>query len=102
MKGLLIGLLTLGSTSIFAGTNGEIIQVPDSCYKAAKNKAVLYAGDKYNDIRAKTPFYAERYEKGIIVPVFISSPDLDNPARVNVPVRPLLNGSCDVGAAYGL
>ena len=102
MKRLLIGLLTLGSVSAFAGADGEIIQVPDSCYKAAKSEAFQYADSLYSNVHAKTPFYAESYKKGIIVPVFISSSDLDFSARVNVPVRPLLNGGCEVGKAYGL
>jgi hypothetical protein len=82
----------------------KIIQLSDRCYQDAKAAAAKYAGTKYNQMRAKTPYYAEYYGNGnrTIVPVFISSPELDYPARVNVPVRVLRNKDCDVGTPYGL
>jgi hypothetical protein len=73
----------------------EIVRVPDSCYKLAKKEALNYASTKYNNVHAKTPFYAEDYGNQIIVPVFVSSDDTDYPVRVNVTVRPG-NGTCTV------
>ncbi len=97
---MVISVMLLMAASV-AMANTEYVQVPTSCYQGAKMKAVQFASQKYSNVRARTPFYAERTQTNtIIVPVFVMSSDLDRPDRINVIVRPMANGDCKIGKAF--